>query len=86
LTFDNNSINVLFHEYRLELRQNTNNIFYEAELKKHKEVIATDIADYISFCQLTDTLRIVFSGYGDDLINHLIKIAEESNNVEEKIS
>jgi hypothetical protein len=86
LTFDNTSVNVLFHGYRLELKQNASDIFYEAKLKKHKNVIATDMVDYISFCQLSDTLSIVFSGYPDDMVNHLIKIAEESNNVEEKAS
>lgn len=86
LTFDNDSVNVLFHGYRLELRQNTGCYFYRAELKKHKSVIATDIVDYISFNQLADTLSIVFSGLGEDLINQLIKIAEESNNTKEKAS
>jgi hypothetical protein len=28
----------------------------------------------------------VFSGYPDDMVNHLIKIAEESNNKKEKAS
>ncbi|MEO0132471.1 MAG: hypothetical protein ABIK73_06045 [candidate division WOR-3 bacterium] len=86
VSFDNVSIDVFFHEYRLELIQNHGCFFYEAELKKHNEVIATDIVDYISFNQLTDTLNIVFSGHNDDMINQLIKIAEESNNTKEKAS
>jgi hypothetical protein len=86
LTFDNTSVNVLFHGYRLELKQTTDGFFYDAELKKRKEVIATDIVEYVSFNQLIDTLDIVFSGYPDDMVNHLIKIAEESNNKKEKAS